>query len=42
MKQSLRVMSLILIAAALLGFAGGGAALRDVLGAKTYWEDKGA
>ena len=41
MKKTVRVMSLLLIVAALLGFVGGGSTLRDVMDVKSYWENRG-
>lgn len=42
MKNSVKVLSIILVLAALFGLVGGGMSLKDVLDCKAYWEDKGA
>ena len=41
MKRTGKVLSLVLIVAALLGMVGGGSSLRDVNNVKIFWEDKG-
>ncbi len=41
MKRSVKALSAILILAALIGLAGGGLTLKDVMDCKGYWEAKG-